>query len=437
MLTPDDQRWLFDVLAADTVSPLEGGDGRGYVAATNLVEAGAVGRGFRVVDRVHPRLDELSDPLVPEAVRTLAAADPDLLTERQPSLVLAVGRTDDPARMIAIDFHLDTVGPHVPPTLDGYVLRGRGTVDDKGPGIAALVGVARAFAERPQLRDEVGVVVLCVPAEEGGALGTFGTRLVLRRTGLRAALMVFAEPTGGEVLDAASAVMTPVIAVHGEDSTDDHPYAGTNATLALSHAALILTSRLAPVAERVGAKLCVAGISTGTSHNRVYGRGELRLNIAYYDDEARDQLDRTLAETVAGLGADFRRSYGDVPPAREIGRRHEELVSLRWLKRGYPALLNRHPALEAVLDQAGLHRRDGVADGTACTCDAIWGPGHADYVVVCGPGDLDRNGAHTDGEWVDVRDLDTYAERMYDLVQRFAAHVRASSTTLHYQKETR
>lgn len=428
LLSPADLSWLVDLVSLDTVSPMEGGAARQYVAAVDLVESGALARGYRTVARIHPRPEDLDHPLVPAEVRRCAREDPALLVERQPSLVLAIGRTDDPARTIVLNFHLDTVAPHVLPTLDSGVLRGRGAVDAKGPGVAVLVGVARAFEEEPRLLDEVGVVVMCVPGEEGGALGTYGTRLVLERLRLRGALLMFAEPTSGTVIDASSAVMTPQVTVHGEDSTDDHPYVGTNATLALSHAALSLTARLAPVAERVGAKLCVAGLSTGTSHNRVYGRGALKLNIAYYDDKARAAMEQELGAAFDDLAADFRSTYAGLSPGREIGRRHEDVVRLSWLKRGYPALSNRHSRLEELLERAGLARRDGVADGVACTCDAIWGAGHGDYVVVCGPGDLARNGAHTDHEWVDVADLDVHADRMRELVRRFAALARPTTT---------
>lgn len=95
--------------------------------------------------------------------------------------------------------------------------------------------------------------------------------------------------------------MTPEVFVVVDDSTDDHPYEGTNATLALSHAALALTRVVAPVAEEVGAKVCVAGLSTGDSHNRVYGRGSLKLNLAYYDQPSRGRLEHAVATAFAGF----------------------------------------------------------------------------------------------------------------------------------------
>ncbi|WP_128428107.1 M20/M25/M40 family metallo-hydrolase [Streptomyces cyaneus] len=421
----EDLDWLVDVLSVDTVSPLEGGDPRGFAAAQDLVEKGAAQRGFTTVARFAPGLALLDDPLVP-AVVTDAADEygPDFLAA-QPSVVLGIGDATDAHRTMVINFHLDTVGPHLPPRLDGEFLRGRGTVDDKGPGIAAMTGVARAFARRPELREHIRVLVMSVPAEEGGALGTYGTRFALRQAGIDAALMVVAEPTGNRFLDCSSAVMTPQIAVSGQDSTDDHPYEGTNATLVLGHAAVHLSRTLAPVAEEVNAKLCIAGLHTGTSHNRVYGTGSLKLNIAYYDDVARARLEAAVERAFRELPGQFRSDLAGSAPARQVASRYEQVVTLNWLKRGYPALANRHPRLEGVLAAAGLERHDGAADGSAFTCDAIWAAEHAEYVVVCGPGDLGRNGAHTDLEHVRLQDLQEYAERMERLTLAFAEHVRS------------
>ncbi|EHN73184.1 peptidase M20 [Streptomyces coelicoflavus ZG0656] len=422
MLDAEDISWLMDVMAVDTVSPLEGGEPGGLAAAQDLLEAGALSRGFETSVRLTPDSRIVDDAMVPAAVCEAARRHGPGFFEAQPSLLLGIGRAKSPARTMVVNFHMDTVGPHLPPRLQEGVLHGRGAVDDKGPGLAAVAGIARAFAEHPGLHDRVHVLVMSVPAEEGGALGTYGTRFALREGGIEAGLLVVAEPTSGRFLDCASAAMTPEITVTGRDSTDDHPYEGTNATLALSHAALTMTHVLAPVVEEVNAKLCVSGLTTGAAHNRVYGSGSLKFNIAYYDDAARTRLEREVEAAFTKTAADFRTRWRDSAPAGRIAESYEDVVRLNWLKRGYPALANRHPALETVLNQAGLHRHEGAADGSAFTCDAIWASEHCDYAVVCGPGDLDLNGAHTDAEYVRVEDLASYSARMERLVLAFAEY---------------
>jgi acetylornithine deacetylase/succinyl-diaminopimelate desuccinylase-like protein len=78
--------------------------------------------------------------------------------------------------------------------------------------------------------------------------------------------------------------------------------------------------------------------------------------------------------------------------------------------------------MESLLARCGLPRHDGIADGTAFTCDAIWAAGSGRYVAICGPGDLLANGAHGPGEHICVDDLDDYATRVRDLICAFGEY---------------
>ncbi|OIK07909.1 peptidase M20 [Streptomyces monashensis] len=432
----EDVRWLLDLMAENTVSPFEGGDPSGIARAQELFAAGAVRRGLALKQRTCPPADFLSQPGVPEQVHQAVQGDPEGFLGAQPSVVVGMGDPQPADRRLVFNFHMDTVGPHVPPRLDGRTVHGRGAVDDKGPGVAALLGIAAAFAEDPGLAHEIEVQIASVPGEEGGAMGVYGTRWLVE-SGVVGRLMVFAEPTGGRSLDACSAAMTPQVSVTGDDSTDDHPYDGHNATLALSLLACSLTDRLAPIAERLGAKVCVAGLHTGMSHNRVYGSGRLRLNIAYYDTAAAAELARAVEESLPAARAELLERYPDNPVARRLAEDWTKVVRLDWLKRSLPPLANRDPEMEALLASCGLPRHDGVADGSAFTCDAIWAAGPGRYVVTCGPGTLDGNGAHTPTEHVRLDDLETYATRCRDLVLRFGAKARLPRTDDHCsRKET-
>ncbi len=236
--------------------------------------------------------------------------------------------------------------------------------------------------------------------------------------------MLFAEPTGGRVFDACSAAMTPMLSVHGEDSTDDHPARGHNATVALGFLACRLAEELGPLAEKLGAKVCVAGVHSGTEHNRVYGSGELRLNIAYYDEQSATALAAEVQRVADNAGEEFAARFRDNPVTCRLLADWSTTVRLTWLKRGLPALANRDPEMEALLGTAGFPRHDAIADGSAFTCDAIWAPAPGRYVAACGPGDLDANGAHTPDEHVALGELSRYADHCRDLVLAFGAHVR-------------
>ncbi|MFD8212271.1 M20/M25/M40 family metallo-hydrolase [Streptomyces sp. NPDC059697] len=433
--TDRDLDWLVELMTEDTVSPFEGGDPQGIVRAQSLFVAGAARRGLALRQLSSPPPDFLRRSGVPAQVRTALVEAPEGFLDAQPSVVVGIGESQPPERRLVFNFHMDTVGPHVPPRLDARTLHGRGAVDDKGPGVAALLGVAAAFAHDPALARDIEVQIASVPGEEGGAMGVYGTRWLVE-SGVVGRLMVFAEPTGGRSLDACSAAMTPQLTVTGVDSTDDHPYDGHNATVALSLLACSLTERLAPLAEKLGAKLCVAGLQTGTSHNRVYGTGQLRLNIAYYDIAAAEELALAVEETVLAAGEELRRRFPGNPVARRLATDWNRVVRLDWLKRGLPPLSNRDSVMEGVLAAVGMPRHDGVADASAFTCDAIWAAGPDRYVVACGPGTLDGNGAHTPDEHVELNDLESYATRCRDLVLRFGAEVgRERQLARHLRKE--
>jgi acetylornithine deacetylase/succinyl-diaminopimelate desuccinylase-like protein len=420
-LSSSDLELLLALMKVPSVAPLEGGDTAATRDAQDIVEQGAIDRGYALSRRDSPPLMALEKGDVPADVRKLASGSAAFL-EDQPSLVLSLGSPQPWHRRLVINFHVDTVGPYVPPRLASRQLYGSGAVDDKGPGIAALVGVSKAFALKPHLVDEVEVQIASVPGEEGGAMGVYGTRWLVE-SGWRGRLMIFAEPTGGRVLDSVSATMTPLLRVSGADATDDRPTEGHNATLALGFLAAFLARGLDKAAAELGGRVCIAGMRTGDQHNRVYGTGELLLNIAYYDTTAGDRLAGVVEELLEEARHRFADEFAETSIAHRLIADWENVVRLDWVKRGLPTLANRDPLMESLLTACGLYRSDGVKDGTAFTCDAIWAGTTGAYVAVCGPGDLAVNGAHTPGEHVDLSDLESYATRIRDLVIRFAAHL--------------
>jgi len=425
---PAELDWLLDLMAVPSVSPFEGGKAELTRDAQQVFLDGALARGFGQVLYAGPPAAFLDRPDVPVPVRERVAADPEGFVAAQPSAVVRMGRPTGPENRLIVNFHVDTVGPHIDPRVErrvgGDVLYGRGAVDDKGPGIAAAAGIAAAFAAEPWLADRIEVQLASVPGEEGGAMGTYGTRWLVD-SGLVGRLMLFAEPTGGRVMDACTAAMTPRLRVGGDDSTDDHPDGGHNATVALGFLADFLTRRLGPRAAASGAKLCVAGLHTGDAHNRVYGSGELRMNIAYQDLGQALRLEGELEALLAQARDEFAVAHAGNPLTARLVADWDRVVGLDWLKRGLPVLANRDRPMEALLAGAGFARHDGLADGSAFTCDAIWAGGPGRYVAVCGPGGLDTHGAHTPGEYLELNELAHYARQIKDLVVRFGNHAAA------------
>jgi acetylornithine deacetylase/succinyl-diaminopimelate desuccinylase-like protein len=422
-LEADDHDWLHSFLAVPSVTPLEGGDLRGIERAQRIFVDGAISRGFALLMLEAPSAEEIVGTSIPETVRA-RLREPGFL-ETQPTAVVGLGRPQPEARRVVINFHVDTVGPHIPPRWDGEQIRGRGALDDKGPGIAAAIGVAAAFAARPEIAEEVEVLLAAVPGEEGGAMGFYGTRWLLSR-GIAGRLMVFAEPTGNFTHDAATATMTARIGVAGEDSTDDDPESGHNATVALALIVDLLARELLPSAERLGAKVCIAGAHTGELHNRVYGSGRVLVNIGYDSAVQARALQACVESVVANAAQEVCRRYNGVRALARLVEDWSSVVELDWIKRDLPVLVNRDPPIEALLGRSGMPRRDALAEGVAFTCDAIWAGAPERYTAVCGPGTLSGGGAHTSDEHIAIADLDRYATSIRDMVLSFTDHCCAT-----------
>ncbi|MBV2366054.1 M20/M25/M40 family metallo-hydrolase [Streptomonospora nanhaiensis] len=415
-LTPADHRLLLRLLELPTAGPLETGPGapppRLRQAQRTYAEAAAEA-GCVVVHHGAPDPAELERPEVPEAVRR-AAADPAFLAD-QPSLVLRLGPPLPRAATAMFNVHLDTVAGDEPVSFDGTRFHGRGAADAKGPAVALLAGLRAARAADPAVGTEVGVLVQAVAGEEGGAMGVFGTRPLVER-GLVGRLNVFCEPTGLRYLPRCTAAMTARVRVRGRDSIDDRPGEGHNATVLLGFLAQYLAEELA---HHPGGTVCVAGLHTGTLHNRVYGRGDLLLNLAYASSAAGRRLGAAVEAALDSGLAEFSRRFAAAPPFALTAADARAITRLDWLKRGLPTLDGPDPWLRDLMERAGVE--PWPADARGFTCDAIWMagvPGAA--AAVLGPGDLAANNAHAQGEFADLADLDAFADTVARLLLAFA-----------------
>lgn len=408
-------RLLLELLSTPTVTPMEAGEPSRLRQAQLLYARAAAGSGFVTEHHQPAPASALAAPCVPDAVRELAERlGPEFLAG-QPNLVLRLGPPREPARTVMINVHLDTVGGALPVGFRGGVFSGRGAVDMKGPAVAVLAGVELAVARRPQLAAELTVLLQCVGGEEGGAMGSYGTR-VLVEAGYFGRLNVFAEPTGCRALDRATASMTARVEVAGETVTDDRPEAGHNATLLLGHIAAELGARLDAPVRAEGARLCIGGLVTGTTHDRVYGTGHLLINVAYPTLASGDRLARALEDALGRALGRFERRFAAVGVGARAADDAQDICRLRWLKRSLPALANRDPEMEACLERAGIARVPDDSADEPFTCDAIWAGLPGAYTIVFGPGSLSADGAHGPDEHVALAELDRYADALASLL---------------------
>jgi acetylornithine deacetylase len=90
---------------------------------------------------------------------------------------------------ILLTAHMDTVPPHIPLTIDGDIIRGRGSSDDLGP-LAAQIMASEQLRQEDKIRaGDVGL--LFVVGEENGGHGM----IAANEMGVTWESGIFAEPT--------------------------------------------------------------------------------------------------------------------------------------------------------------------------------------------------------------------------------------------------
>ncbi|SOD63382.1 Acetylornithine deacetylase/Succinyl-diaminopimelate desuccinylase [Streptomyces zhaozhouensis] len=427
-LTPDEHALLLDLLRLPTAGPLEAGEGDPPAelwAAGRRYARAAQALGLTVLSHAPPEPAAVRSGPLPAPVAA-GLADPAFLAG-QPSLLLRLGPPLPRAATVMCNVHLDTVAGREPVGFDGARFTGRGAVDAKGPAVALLAGVRAAMAREPAVGRSTAVLVQAVAGEEGGALGTIGTRPLVA-AGHVGRINLFCEPTGGRLLTRVSAAATARITVRGEDAVDDRPGAGHNATVLLGFLAQHLAHALDSGRRPAASAPCVAGLHTGHLHNRVHGGGTLLLNLPYRRAAEGAALERALADALtAGLAA-FRRRFAGTAEFARTARDAAAITRLDWDKRGLPTLESADPWAEELLARAGA--RPWPAEEPPFTCDALWLADHPDtFTAVLGPGSLDANHAHAAGEFVDVADLDDFAETIAHTLVAFARDRAAATPT--------
>ncbi|MDP8970678.1 MAG: M20/M25/M40 family metallo-hydrolase [Actinomycetota bacterium] len=436
-LLDTDRALLLELLGIPTAGPLETGPddppARLWEAQHAFLDA-ASDLGLVPVHHAAAKPEELRRDDVPVSVRRAVDATPGFL-DSQPSLVLRLGPPLPRGATVMFNVHLDTVAGLEPVGFDGARFYGRGAIDAKGPAVALLAGIRAALRVEPAvIGTDVGVLIQAVAGEEGGAMGTLGTRPLVER-GFVGRLNVFCEPTGLRYLPRATAAATARVRVDGRDAIDDRPDQGHNASVLLGFLAQHLGLALAPCLTE--GRVCVAGLRTGGLHNRVYGTGELLVNLSYSSSAAGRRLESAFAAALSEGLEEFSRRFAR---SREFALTAAEAASvtrLEWLKRGLPTLACADPWAETLLERdAGLARWPD--DEPALTCDAIWMDRAPEaFTIVCGPGDLAANNAHAAGEYADQADLERFAAVVARILVGFARRQSAGREDRHDPGETR
>ena len=419
--TPGERELLLRLLELPTAGPLETG-GRHPVRlweAQREYARAAAKLGFEVVSHRAADPASIVGDNVPRLVKDTAQILPDFLG-CQPSLVLRLGPQLPRHSTVMFNVHLDTTSGHDPVRFDGARFHGRGAIDAKGPAVALLAGVRAALSASPAIGAETAVIIQAVAGEEGGAMGSFGTRPLVEQ-GYVGRLNVFCEPTGLRVLSRSTAAMTACIEVAGRDAIDDEPGKGHNASVLLGFLAQHFARLLPPLVS--DGQVCIAGLQTGPMHNKVYGNGRLLLNLSYGSVASAHRMERALVTALDTGLAEFSERFAGAPGLALTAAEAAEITRLEWHKRGLPALSpgQARPedlAVDELVQDAGLAR--WPADEPAFTCDAIWMSGVPQTsTVVFGPGSLGANHAHAAGEFADLTELEAFSHAVARLLLSF------------------
>ena len=154
-----------------------------------------------------------------------------------------IGRIGSGPRVIAFDGHVDTVYPGdrsqwtfdpFDPKIDGGMIRGRGTVDQKG-GVAAMIHAGRIIRELG-LNDQFTIYFTGTVMEED--CDGLCWQYILNEDGLKPELVVITEPTNLNIYRGHRGRMEIQVEVKGRSCHGSAPERGDNAIYKVARVAL-------------------------------------------------------------------------------------------------------------------------------------------------------------------------------------------------------
>lgn len=322
----------------------------------------------------------------------------------RPSLVaVAPGPADRPT--VVLNGHLDTVGvagmpAPFTPTLDGDRLCGRGAADMKG-GVAALVVAAEQLVSTGA---PVRPVLALVADEEDASLGSAAVIAALPGLGIVPDVCLIGEPTGLALARSLRGFAVVRVAFTGKAAHSSQPELGINAVTQLGRLLAAVEQRAAAVRSG-GGDLMVTVVRGGASPFVIPDSAECIVER------------RTTPEESAAGAVDEVRALLD-PGGSGVA----ELVAHRegW-------------RLDGVGPASDLAGGLGAALGTTATFDApywmeapLWQ--QVCPTIICGP---TGGGLHAVDEWVDVRQVRTFAAALPRVLTAWAARAREGAAHAH------
>ncbi|KAF2964048.1 hypothetical protein GQX73_g9525 [Xylaria multiplex] len=166
---------------------------------------------------------------------------------------------------VLLTAHMDTVPPHIPLTVDGDIIRGRGSSDDLGP-LAAQILAAEELRNERKIRAEGDVGLLFVVGEENGGHGM----IAANDMGLAWESGIFAEPTESKLAKGHKGQVAFEVIAQGIACHSGYPHLGKSATSTLLAVLNELSETTWPESELLGPSTFNIGtLEGGEKHNIV------------------------------------------------------------------------------------------------------------------------------------------------------------------------
>lgn len=326
------------------------------------------------------------------------------VTEPSPGRPNVIGRLEGPGPTLLLNGHLDTVGVAgmtVDPfgaEIDGYRMYGRGSCDMKA-GDAALLATAHRLAKggpRP------GLIVALTSDEEHASVGMAD---LVAGNGPSADLAVVCEPTSLRVMPAHKGFVWIRALFEGVAAHGSRPDIGIDA---IRHAALYLAA-LEEYAEDLRRRPAHPLLEFGSFHAGTIRGGSAE---SVYPDRCELLLERRTmpGESPEAVVAEFQAVLDS------LTRKDPTLsASLETtLERPGTEVAIDHHLVQGLLEAGETAGVEPVVEGMTAWVDAAFLNEAGIPAVSYGPGSIEQ--AHTDDEWVDVREIATCA----DVLERFA-----------------
>ena len=271
---------------------------------------------------------------------------------------------------ILVTAHMDTVPPHIPPTIDreNQIIRGRGSSDDLGPLAAQIFAVEELRAASLIREGDVGL--LFVVGEENGGHGMVAANEMWDQGRISWEAGIFAEPTESKLTKGHKGQLAFEVIARGVACHSGYPHLGKSA---------------------IDALLAVLGELKAVDWGRSELLGKSTFNIGRIEGGEKHNIVAAAAKALCEV-----RMVEDLPGVKEkvkevVGRFKEEGVELEWVFE-YP---------EALLEWQGIEGFDAneaapVAFGTdiprlraeMCGRRVLYGPGS--ILVAHGPDEFIR-----------------------------------------------